>query len=189
MLSRGEIGLPQPMHAERGLEIDWRSGTRAATTFTKLPKASAGVNTRAASATFTTKLSAAPAVRLSSRRRDVIRLQPRSPTADTSIEESTHEFRARRPTSHIDESRRSCRHAARTVTAPPASRRSAISSPNSCSRQRSSRETDSQLRAAAPAPDLWQRRCATKAMPSQRASPAPSRDATTSRSSISRRSG
>ena len=61
MLSRAAISVPQPMQAERGFEIERRSGTRAATTLTKLPNARAGGNTSRASATFTESLSAAPA--------------------------------------------------------------------------------------------------------------------------------
>ena len=58
MLSRAAIGVSHPMQAERGCEIERRNGTRAATTLTKLPNASAGGNTIAARATFTQPLSA-----------------------------------------------------------------------------------------------------------------------------------
>ena len=65
MLSRALISAPQSVQLERGLETDCRSGTRAATTLTKLPKARAGGNARAASARFTPVLSASGAPRLS----------------------------------------------------------------------------------------------------------------------------
>jgi hypothetical protein len=47
------------MHAEGGRTIERRRGTRAATTFRKLPRASAGQNTTAARAKSTEQLSAA----------------------------------------------------------------------------------------------------------------------------------
>jgi len=47
------------MQAERGLITERRSGTRAATTFRKLPTASPGARAKAASAAFTLVLSAA----------------------------------------------------------------------------------------------------------------------------------
>jgi hypothetical protein len=46
------------MQAERGLITERRSGTRAATTFRKLPTASPGARAKAASAAFTLVLSA-----------------------------------------------------------------------------------------------------------------------------------
>src|SRR5262249_62203494 len=50
--------VPQPMHAERGLTTERRSGTRTARTFRKLPTASPGARAKAASAAFTLVLSA-----------------------------------------------------------------------------------------------------------------------------------
>ncbi len=58
MLSRALISAPHSVQLERGFDTDMRSGTRAATTLTKLPKARAGGSTSAASATFTLALSA-----------------------------------------------------------------------------------------------------------------------------------
>ncbi len=58
MLSRLRISVPQCMHADRGETIDRPSGTRAATTFRKLPTASPGANATAASAKFTPRVSA-----------------------------------------------------------------------------------------------------------------------------------
>ena len=48
MLSYQAISVPQLMHADGGRTTDRRSGTRAATTFRKLPIASAGANAKAA---------------------------------------------------------------------------------------------------------------------------------------------
>src|SRR3954463_16048514 len=93
MLSRGAIGVPHPMHAEPGLDTDCRSGTRAATTFTKLPNASAGVKTRAARATFIRTLSAAEGRLLSA---SGLSLQIRSRRADTPKEGIRREIRARK---------------------------------------------------------------------------------------------
>src|SRR5258707_10604078 len=107
MLSRAAISVPQPVQADRGFEIERRSGTRAATTLTKLPNARAGGKTSRASATFTGSLSAALASRLSGGVRRWVGLQVCFRFADTSIEGTWHEFRARRPTSHIYQSRRS----------------------------------------------------------------------------------
>ena len=67
MLSRGAIGVSQPRQAERGCEIERRNGTRAATTLTKLPNASAGGSTIAARTTFTQPLSAVLRAELSDR--------------------------------------------------------------------------------------------------------------------------
>src|SRR5919198_3613967 len=50
MLSRAAIGVAQDMHEEAGRTIDRRSGTRAATTFRKLPSARPGKNATRASA-------------------------------------------------------------------------------------------------------------------------------------------
>lgn len=58
MLSRHAIGVPHSMHAEAGLTIDVRRGTRAATTFRKLPTARPGARKAAASARSTPALSA-----------------------------------------------------------------------------------------------------------------------------------
>src|SRR5215210_6426107 len=44
MLSRQAIGVPHSMHADAGETIDARRGTRAATTFRKLPSASPGAS-------------------------------------------------------------------------------------------------------------------------------------------------
>src|SRR5512132_4203770 len=52
-LSYQRISCAHDMHADGGRTIDRRSGTRAATTFRKLPRASAGANTTAASAKST----------------------------------------------------------------------------------------------------------------------------------------
>ena len=49
-LSRQESSVPQLMHAEAGATIERLSGTRAATTFRKLPIASPGTNATAAAA-------------------------------------------------------------------------------------------------------------------------------------------
>jgi hypothetical protein len=46
------------MQADGGPTIERRSGTRAATTFRKLPKARAGANTKAAATAFTLQVSA-----------------------------------------------------------------------------------------------------------------------------------
>src|SRR5262249_61862921 len=48
-LSRHPISWPQVMHAEPGETSERRSGTRAATTFMKLPRASPGASAKAAS--------------------------------------------------------------------------------------------------------------------------------------------
>ncbi len=58
MLSRALISAPHSVQLDRGFETETRNGTRAATTLTKLPKARAGGNTRAARARFTPVLSA-----------------------------------------------------------------------------------------------------------------------------------
>src|SRR5512133_2173886 len=52
-LSCQRISCAHDMHADGGRTIDRRSGTRAATTFRKLPSASPGANTTAASAKST----------------------------------------------------------------------------------------------------------------------------------------
>src|SRR6266508_2953018 len=52
-LSYHAISEPHAGHAERGLTSERRSGRRAATTFRKLPSASAGAKIKAASATST----------------------------------------------------------------------------------------------------------------------------------------
>src|SRR6266545_1720045 len=52
-LSYHAISVPHVGHAERGLTSERRSGRRAATTLRKLPRASAGAKTKAASATST----------------------------------------------------------------------------------------------------------------------------------------
>jgi hypothetical protein len=46
------------MQADGGETIERRSGTRAATTFRKLPRARAGANTKAAATAFTLQVSA-----------------------------------------------------------------------------------------------------------------------------------
>src|SRR5438128_11878003 len=51
MLSRRSIGVAHDMHAEAGRTIERRSGTRAATTFKKLPRARPGKNAARAVAT------------------------------------------------------------------------------------------------------------------------------------------
>src|SRR3989441_2665034 len=58
-LSSRRISWPQDMQADGGRTIERRSGTRAATTFRKLPSASPGAKTTAASAKSTVPLSAA----------------------------------------------------------------------------------------------------------------------------------
>src|SRR5919108_528636 len=58
-LSYQASSAPQLMHAERGRTTERRSGTRAATTFTKLPSARAGQNASTPRATSTPALSAA----------------------------------------------------------------------------------------------------------------------------------
>ncbi len=50
MLSRQRISLSQLPQDEGGLRSDRPAGTRAATTFRKLPSASAGANTKTAAA-------------------------------------------------------------------------------------------------------------------------------------------
>src|SRR5918911_4680785 len=50
MLSRAASGVPHDMHAEAGRTIDRRIGTRAATTFRKLPRARPGKKATRASA-------------------------------------------------------------------------------------------------------------------------------------------
>ena len=52
-------GVSQDMQAEAGRTIERRSGTRAATTFRKLPSASPGAKATAAREKFTLRLSAA----------------------------------------------------------------------------------------------------------------------------------
>lgn len=52
MLSYQAIGAEQDMHAEPGRTSDRLSGTRAATTFKKLPMASPGARASAAKAGF-----------------------------------------------------------------------------------------------------------------------------------------
>jgi hypothetical protein len=49
-LSYERMWSPQDMHAEGGRTIERRNGTRAATTFRKLPSASPGAKTAAARA-------------------------------------------------------------------------------------------------------------------------------------------
>src|SRR5436190_7190215 len=56
MLSYHAIGASHSMHADPGCTMDRRTGTRAATTLRKLPKASPGTNTIAASAALTSSL-------------------------------------------------------------------------------------------------------------------------------------
>src|SRR2546423_10423562 len=51
MLSRAASGVPQDMQAEAGRTIERRIGTRAATTFRKLPRARPGKKATRASAT------------------------------------------------------------------------------------------------------------------------------------------
>jgi hypothetical protein len=58
MLSDQRISALQDMQAEDGWTIERRSGTRAATTFRKLPSASAGAKATAARAKSTQQLSA-----------------------------------------------------------------------------------------------------------------------------------
>jgi len=53
MLSRQRISRSQLAQEDGGRRSDLRAGTRAATTFKKLPRASAGARTKAAAATFT----------------------------------------------------------------------------------------------------------------------------------------
>jgi hypothetical protein len=53
MLSRAAISVPQLMQAEAGFTTERCSGTRAATTFRKLPSASPGAKANAAMATST----------------------------------------------------------------------------------------------------------------------------------------
>src|SRR5438034_722204 len=53
ILSRLRISAPQCGQADRGVETDRPSGSRDATTFRKLPTASAGAKTTAATARFT----------------------------------------------------------------------------------------------------------------------------------------
>src|SRR5258707_15746320 len=65
MLSRSRISVPQCMQAERGLTTERPSGSRAATTFRKLPIASPGAKTTAARAKFTIVVSADAACALS----------------------------------------------------------------------------------------------------------------------------
>src|SRR5215204_4482423 len=60
-LSYQAISPPHDMHAERGCTRERRSGRRAATTFRKLPSASAGAKTTAASASSTPGISAGDA--------------------------------------------------------------------------------------------------------------------------------
>ena len=111
-------------------------------------------------------------------------------SADTSIEGIWHELRARRPTSHFHQSRRSRRRrppdaqgdAGQLRDARRPRRRSRRSPP------RSSRATGSPPPAGAPAPARSPRRCATRGTRSRKASPARSPGATTCPSSISRRS-
>ena len=50
MLSRAASSVPQLIQAEAGLTTERRSGTRAATTFRKLPSARPGANAKAATA-------------------------------------------------------------------------------------------------------------------------------------------
>src|SRR5215210_1112417 len=52
MLSYHASGVAQAMQAEPGWTTDRRSGTRAATTFRKLPRAKPGTSETAATATF-----------------------------------------------------------------------------------------------------------------------------------------
>ena len=52
MLSRQRISVAQVPHDDGGRRIDRRAGTRATTTFRKLPSASAGARTKAAAAAF-----------------------------------------------------------------------------------------------------------------------------------------
>src|SRR5215831_12543994 len=63
-LSYQASSFPQLMQAERGWTTERRSGTRAATTFTKLPSARAGQNASTPRATSTSALSADEALRL-----------------------------------------------------------------------------------------------------------------------------
>src|SRR5207249_5192502 len=58
MLSRARISWPHDMQAEGGRTMERRSGTRAATTFRKLPSASPGAKATAARAKSTLPLSA-----------------------------------------------------------------------------------------------------------------------------------
>src|ERR1051325_11637607 len=60
-LSYHAISVSQLMHADGGRTIERRSGTRAATTFRKLPSARPGARKTAANATSTQLLSAADA--------------------------------------------------------------------------------------------------------------------------------
>src|SRR4029079_7978603 len=101
MLSRDAIGAAHSIQLERGFEIERRSGTRAATTLTKLPNARAGGKTSRASATFTRWLSAPRGRWLSTVGLERIRLQMCFADADTSIEGTWHELRAFRPTSDV----------------------------------------------------------------------------------------
>jgi hypothetical protein len=55
MLSRHRISVSQLPHDDGGRRIERRAGTRATTTFRKLPSASAGARTKAAAATFTSR--------------------------------------------------------------------------------------------------------------------------------------
>src|SRR5207249_10405138 len=67
MLSRARISWPHDMQAEGGRTMERRSGTRAATTFRKLPSASPGAKTTAARAKSTLAL---PATRVPELRYD-----------------------------------------------------------------------------------------------------------------------
>src|SRR5437899_2864201 len=54
MLSRRSIGVAHAMHAEAGRTMERRSGTRAATTFRKLPSARPGKKAARAAAAIST---------------------------------------------------------------------------------------------------------------------------------------
>src|SRR5262245_5705699 len=68
MLSRQPTSWPHDMHADGGLTIERRIGTRATTTLRKLPRASPGASANAASASVTSYAPAPGSARLRANR-------------------------------------------------------------------------------------------------------------------------